>query len=148
MLNELFHEAVPVILKEDDLNSMMVSVENRSPYLDRRLAEFMFSVPSEHLIRDGYPKYLLRAAVDGLVPDSVRLDKRKRGFNASIESLVDRHDPETRSRLLDRSPIFELVRHQALERFLDRNMTDSSFSKFLFSFISAKTFLDRYARAT
>jgi asparagine synthase (glutamine-hydrolysing) len=145
MLNELFHECVPVILHEDDLNSMMVSVENRSPYLDRRLAEFLFNVPGEHLIRDGFAKYLLRRAVAGLVPDQVRLDKQKRGFNASIDSLIDRRDPATRERLLDRSPVFELVRRAEVERFLDRDMSDNSFSKFLFSFVSAKTFLDQHA---
>ncbi len=145
MMNELFHECVPVILHEDDLNSMMVSIENRSPYLDRALVEFLFRVPAEHLIKDGYVKFLLRAAVDGLVPEQVRLDKRKRGFNASIDSLVDRTDPDTRARLLDRSPIFELVRRDAVERFLDADMTDNSFSKFLFSFVSAKTFMDQHA---
>ena len=40
MLNELFHEAVPVILHEDDLNAMYFSIENRSPFLDRELFEF------------------------------------------------------------------------------------------------------------
>ena len=35
MLNELFPEAVPVILHEDDLNAMYFSIENRSPFLDR-----------------------------------------------------------------------------------------------------------------
>ena len=30
MLNELFHESVPVIY-EDDMNSLMHSIENRSP---------------------------------------------------------------------------------------------------------------------
>ena len=40
MLNELFHEVVPVILKHDDLNSMFYSIENRSPYLDRDLIDY------------------------------------------------------------------------------------------------------------
>ncbi len=145
MLNELFHECVPVILQEDDLNSMMVSIENRSPYLDRGLTEFLFRVPAEHLIKDGYAKFLLRSAVEGLVPESVRLDKRKRGFNASIDSLIDRKDPETRAHLLDDSSIFDLVRRDAVEQFLDADMTDNSFSKFLFSFVSAKTFMDQHA---
>ena len=39
MLNELFHEATPVILHEDDLNAMYFSIENRSPFLDRDLFE-------------------------------------------------------------------------------------------------------------
>ena len=46
MLNELFHEVVPVILKHDDLNSMYFSIENRSPYLDRDLLDFFSNYPS------------------------------------------------------------------------------------------------------
>jgi len=142
MQNELFHEVVPVLLNEDDLNSMRVSVENRSPFLDRPLAEFLSTVPSSLLIKDGFQKWLLRAAGEGLVPDSVRLDKTKRGFNASIESLLDVNDDATRERLLERSPIFDIVRREALEDFLSSDLTDNSFSKFLFSFLSAKMFLE------
>ncbi len=146
MMNELFEEAVPVLLQEDDRNSMRYSIENRSPFLDRNLVEFLFTVPSRHLIRDGYAKWLLRAGGDGLVPDAVRLDKRKRGFNAAIDSVVDRDDPETRERLLSEGPIFDLVRRDAVEGFLNGNMASNSFSKFLFSFISAKLFLEHHRR--
>jgi|TARA_R110001592_G_scaffold348697_1_gene643057 asparagine synthase (glutamine-hydrolysing) len=142
MMNELFAEVVPVILHEDDSNSMRYSVENRSPYLDRHLAEFLYSVPSEYLIGDGFAKLLLRRSGEGLVPDAVRMDKRKRGFNASINSLVDRHDPATRERLLADGPIFDMVDRDKFARFLDQDMTTNSFSKFLFSFISARIFLD------
>ncbi len=145
MLNELFHEVVPVLLAEDDLNSMRVSVENRSPFLDRSLAEFLYSVPSALLIKDGFQKWLLRAAGEGLVPDSVRLDKTKRGFNASIESLLDVSDPATREHLLAPSPIFDVVRRDSVETFLTGNLNDNSFSKFLFSFASAKMFLEAEA---
>jgi len=144
MKNELFRETVPVILHEDDRNSMRYSVENRSPYLDRNLAEFMFSVPGEHLIKDGYAKYLLRASGEGVVADSVRLDKRKRGFNAPIDSLVDRSDPDTREQLLSDGPIFDIVKREAIERFIDGSMADNSFSKNLFSFISSKLFLEHH----
>ena len=54
MMNELFAESIPVLLHEDDGNSMRWSVENRSPFLDRNLAEFLYSVPSEYLIGDGF----------------------------------------------------------------------------------------------
>ena len=56
MLNELFHEIVPVILHEDDLNAMYFSVENRSPFLDRQLFETAFSIPEKHLIKNGVKK--------------------------------------------------------------------------------------------
>ena len=142
MLNEIRHETVPVILREDDLNSMRYSVENRSPYLDRELAKFLFSVPSEHLIHEGRPKWLLRAAAEGFVPDSVRLDRRKKGFNASILSLLNRDDPATAERLLAPGPIFDYVKREAIESFLSRDMTANSLSKFMFSFVSTKLFLE------
>ena len=142
MLNELRHESVPALLREDDLDSMRHSVENRSPYLDRELARFLFTVPAEHLIHGGLPKWLLRAAGAGVVPDTVRLGRRKRGFNASIESVLDRNDRTTRERLLAPGPIFDIVDRDTFTRFLDHDMTDNSFSKFLFAFVSAKLFLE------
>ncbi len=146
MLNELLEEIVPVILEEDDRNSMLYSVENRSPYLDRGLADFLSTVPSEHLIHGGFAKWLLRQAGEGLVPDQVRLDKQKRGFNVSvvsvIESVNETDDSKTRERLLADGPIFELVDRERMASFLDQDMTRESYSKFLFSFISAKMFLD------
>ena len=96
MLNELFHEATPVILHEDDLNSMRYSIENRSPYLDTGLFNFASSIPPRHLIRNGFGKYVLREAVAGILNDTVRLDRRKRGFNASINSMVDFKDGAVR----------------------------------------------------
>ena len=59
MMNELFHEVVPVILKHDDLNSMYFSVENRSPYLDRDLYEFTLTIPPHLLIANGFQKKIL-----------------------------------------------------------------------------------------
>ena len=148
MLNEINHETIPVILREDDLNSMFYSVENRSPYLDKNLAEFLFTIPSEHLIHNGYPKYLLRSAAEDYVCKTVLWDKRKRGFNAPIDSLIDRTDKETRERLLSDSPIFDLVKRNAIEGFLKEDLNENSFSKNLFSFISVKLFLEHHREWT
>ena len=142
MLNELKHETIPVILHEDDRNSMFYSVENRSPYLDRNLAEFLFTVPSRHLVKDGFAKYLLRSAGTGYVSETVLWDKRKKGFNAPIDSLINRKDPQTKDRLLCPSPIFDIVKKEKIERFLHQDMKDNSLSKNLFSFVSVKLFLE------
>ena len=144
MLNELKHETIPVILHEDDRNSMFYSVENRSPYLDRNLAEFLFTVPSRHLIKDGFAKYLLRSAGTGYVSETVLWDKRKKGFNAPIDSLINRKDPQTKDRLLCQSPIFDIVKKEKIERFLQQDMKDNSLSKNLFSFASVKLFLEHH----
>lgn len=142
MLNELNHEIVPVILKEDDSNSMKWSIENRSPYLDSSLIDFLYSVPNEFLVNDGYLKWLLRSAGEGYYPDSVRLSKEKKGFNASINSLVDFNDREAIDNILSDSLIYDFVDRNKIEKFLKSDMDSNSFSKFMFSFISTKLFID------
>jgi asparagine synthase (glutamine-hydrolysing) len=143
MANELMHEVIPVLLHEDDLNSMYWSVENRSPYLDCELVEFAYSIPSEHLIQDGYAKWPLRAAVEGMLPNQIRLDKQKRGFNGSITTLVDFSDARTRERLFAPGPIFDIIDREAMIRFVGQSdLSDSTISKFLFSFATTRAFLD------
>lgn len=145
MLNELFHEAVPVILHEDDLNAMYYSIENRSPFLDRPLFELSTAIPTRHLVRNGYAKAVLRDAMRGIVPDRILDNRRKVGFNAPIAALLDTRDPETRAALLADGPIFELVRRDAVEALLDKELLPNSESKFLFNFVNSKLFLEEFA---
>jgi asparagine synthase (glutamine-hydrolysing) len=142
MLNELFHECVPVILHEDDLNAMSYSIENRSPFLDRRLVELANAIPTRHLVRNGYAKAVLREAMRGIVPDVVIDNHRKVGFNAPIEDLLPLDDPSCREELLEDSPIYDLVRRDAMADLLDKRGLSNSRSKFLFNVISAKMFLE------
>lgn len=146
MLNELFHEATPVILHEDDLNSMRYSIENRSPYLDTALFDFACSIPPRHLIRHGFGKYVLREAVSGILNDQVRLDRRKKGFNASINSMIDFSDAGVRDYLLEPSAaVFELVDRRRVVELFDTFPVPNHLSKFLFSFINARLFLEHFA---
>src|SRR5262249_7106671 len=99
MMNEMFHESVRVILHEDDLNAMYFSIENRSPFLDRKLFELCYRIPTAHLIRDGYNKVILRDAVRDIAPDVVINERRKIGFNAPVESFIDLSDRQVRGEL-------------------------------------------------
>ena len=144
MMNELFYEATPVILHEDDLNSMFYSIENRSPYLDSRLFEFAYSIPDKFLIQGGFGKYILRESMKGILNDTVRLDRRKKGFNASINSLFDFSEKETREYFLESgSPIFEYLDREKVSNLLDVRPAPNHCSKFLFSFINTKIFLEQ-----
>jgi asparagine synthase (glutamine-hydrolysing) len=142
MLNELFHESVPVILHEEDLNAMYFSVENRSPFLDRGLFEFCSRIPTRHLIRDALGKSVLRDAVRDFVPGPVLENRRKVGFNVPILSLLDVRNPEIRSALLEPSAIFDFLRRESIEALLERSELPNSESKFLFYFLSVKMFLE------
>jgi asparagine synthase (glutamine-hydrolysing) len=145
MLNELARETVPVMLHDDDLASMRWSVENRAPYLDRDLAECLFTIPSEHLIGDGLPKILLRRAGKGIVPDAILDNPRKQGINAPVTSFVDFADPGVRERLLSDSPFFDIVDRDRFETLLSSEIARNSDSKFLFALLAARMFLDHHA---
>lgn len=143
MLNELFHEATPVILHEDDLNSMCYSIENRSPYLDSRLVSFAYSIPARHLIREGHGKYVLRESMKGILNDQVRMDRRKKGFNASINSVIDLKDPEIRDYLLDpNSPLAGILDLDKVAPLFDLDPAPNHYSKFLFNLVNTRIFLD------
>jgi asparagine synthase (glutamine-hydrolysing) len=145
MLNELFYEATPVILHEDDLNSMCYSVENRSPFLDSSLQKFAYSIPARHLIRDGYGKFVLRQSLKGILNEKVRLDRRKKGFNASINSMINFQDPNTQAYLLDpKAEIFHYLDRNKIKQLFDLFPIPNHFSKFLFNFINARIFLEIY----
>ena len=145
MLNELFHEATPVILHEDDLNAMYFSVENRSPFLDRHLMEFCNSIPTRHLIRDGRAKSVLRDALAGIGPDEVMQNRRKVGFNAPIYSFLDVHNPEVRRELLRDSPVFDMISRDKISSLLDKADLPNSESKFVFYFLNCKLFLEEFS---
>ena len=142
MLNELFAEAVPVILHEDDLNAMSFSIENRSPFLDRELFEFALTIPTAHLVRDGRAKAVLREAMRGIAPDAVLDNRRKVGFNAPLMDLLDPSDPAVRAELLADSPIWEVVNRDRVAALLDLPELPNSRSKFLFSVLGSKLFLE------
>jgi len=140
-MNEMFHEVVRVILHEDDLNSMFYSLENRSPFLDKDLFEFVNTIPSKYLIKNGYAKNLLRSSMKGILNNKVRLDREKKGFNASINSIIDFNNKEHIDYILDDSKIFELVKKDKIEKLLKAKEYSNSFKKFLFNFINSKIFI-------
>ena len=142
MLNELFNEVVPVILKHDDLNSMYYSIENRSPYLDRDLLEYSLTIPPNLLIDDGFQKKILRDSAKNILVDDIRLDRQKRGFNASISSLLDFSDKSVVDNIFDKnSNVNEYVNLEKLKKDIDFKNIPNHISKFIFSIISTNIFL-------
>lgn len=145
MLNEMFHETVPVILHEEDLNAMYFSIENRSPFLDRELFEFSQRIPPRHLVQDARAKAVLRDAMRGVVPQAVLDNRCKVGFNAPIEALLDLSNPAVRREVLADSPVFEMVRRECIAALCEKRNLPNSESKFLFYFLNAKMFLEEFA---
>src|SRR6185503_220472 len=71
---------LPTNLRDFDRLSMAHGVEVRSPFMDWRLACFLFSLPSSTKIGSGFTKRILRDALKGILPESIRTRTRKLGF--------------------------------------------------------------------
>jgi asparagine synthase (glutamine-hydrolysing) len=65
------------LLRYADRNSMAHSREVRLPFLDHKIAEFLFSLPSSYKIHQGWTKYPLRKGFENLLPKEIawRVDK-------------------------------------------------------------------------
>jgi len=79
-------------LRIDSQNSMSVPLELRTPYLDYRVVEFAFSLPVELLIRDGWMKWLLRKAMEDVLPSEVVWRRKKGGFPFPLGPWLVRHE--------------------------------------------------------
>lgn len=72
---------LPKLLRYEDRNSMVHSIESRVPFLNIRLATFIYSLPESYLIdRNGTTKAVFREAMRGIVPDIILDRKDKIGF--------------------------------------------------------------------
>jgi len=75
------------------------------PLLDRRVIEFALSVPPHLFLRNGWKRWLFRAAAEGILPDAVRWHKHKidpAAFEQSARLFEAARQP-LRTQLLERS---------------------------------------------
>ena len=63
-------------------NGAAYGLEVRDPTMDKRLIEFCLAIPDEQYRGQGYDRWLIRRAMAGLLPDAVRLNRR-RGLQAA-----------------------------------------------------------------
>ncbi|MBS1652574.1 MAG: asparagine synthase (glutamine-hydrolyzing) [Bacteroidetes bacterium] len=71
------HCGLKELLRYADRNSMAHSREVRLPFLSHKLVEFIFSLPDEYKLNNGWTKFILRKAMDNILPNSIcwRVDK-------------------------------------------------------------------------
>ena len=65
------------LLRYADRNAMAHSREVRLPFLSHHLVDYVFSLPDNMKLRNGYTKYILRKSMESILPKSItwRIDK-------------------------------------------------------------------------
>ena len=73
------------LLRFCDRNSMAFSIEVRLPFLYHDLVEFVFSLPSEYKIHEGWSKFILRKSSESVLPKEITWRVDKMGYQAPQE---------------------------------------------------------------
>jgi asparagine synthase (glutamine-hydrolysing) len=73
-------------MKQDQM-SMATSIESRVPFLDHEFVEFSTRVPDHMKLRNGEGKYIVKKAIEGLVPHEI-IYRKKMGFPTPLRQWL------------------------------------------------------------
>lgn len=105
-----------------DREEMAHSIEARLPFLDHKLYDVAKAIPVDLKMRNGMEKAVLRDAAQGILPDDVRL-RRKRGFMMTSDPIdffgadrkvLDRLRPYLSQHAFDRAQVFSYRAYLAI----------------------------------
>jgi asparagine synthase (glutamine-hydrolysing) len=97
-VDDLLLDTLPTLLRLEDRSSMAFSLEARVPLLDHKVVEYGLSLPDDLKVHNGWSKYAVRQAMQGVLPECVRLRKSKLGFAAPDRAWPSR---ELRSQITE-----------------------------------------------
>jgi asparagine synthase (glutamine-hydrolysing) len=89
LYEDFFLYSLPTFLCDFDRASMFNHVEVRMPFMDYRLVEYCFSLPTESKLGGGYTKRILRDAMKGIVPEEILTRTFKVGIAAPFQHWLN-----------------------------------------------------------
>jgi asparagine synthase (glutamine-hydrolysing) len=132
-----------------DRMSMAVGVEARVPFLDFDLVRLMNSIPAALKIRRGEGKYVLKKAMEGLLPRQI-IYRQKAGFGLPIRAWMSRSIPLLDHYLdekrIDSQGIFKPT---AIRRLLDaQRQGRADYANTIFTLLCQQVWLDSGSTST
>lgn len=108
------------LLNRTDRMSMRNSLEVRVPFADIRLVEYAFNMPSEILLYKGREKGLLRASMEGILPNEI-IYRKKSPYPKTHNPIYTDIVCKELTSILDKksSPIHEVIDEDVVRRIID-----------------------------
>ncbi len=110
-------------LRFTDRMAMLNNIELRRPFLQSELVTFLFSLPADMKIHNGFMKYNLKQMMHGRIPENIIWSKKPQLQKAGI-------NPIKNSNLMEEF-IFECKKNLVNNRILKPNVLDKSHPKIL-----------------
>lgn len=148
MWDSLVRTIIPAALHSLDRNATAHGVEIRTPYLDHRLVEYVYQLPSWLKIDGSRMKAVLRDSMVGILPESIR-DRRsdQKGYHTPISEWIrERHTEWARDLVLsERTRQRELTDQDGVERLMREHLDQQADHGLrLFGLMTLELFLRRY----
>lgn len=87
LFSHLFSRDLPHILRQEDRTSMSQSIENRAPFVDHKIIEYIFSLNPEVFMQNGISKFILKDIMSNQIKD-YQLNKIKVGRPGHSKNLI------------------------------------------------------------
>ncbi len=92
-------------------------------------------------MNNAYSKNILREAMQGILHDDIRLERKKIGFNSNIKSITNLNGKILSEFLSESNYIREIIDLKKIKKIDFSKEISNNLSKFLFSLINVKLFL-------
>jgi len=108
-----------LLLTKADRTSMMHSMEVRSPFLDHRLAEYVYNLPIEYKMDKKSGKIILKDILSEIMPKEF-VYRRKQGFGAPIAAWLKtkRMQEFVHEKLGNNARIYEFLKKSEVQRYI------------------------------
>jgi len=123
--NEFRLRLPELLLMRVDKITMTSSLEARVPFLDHKLVEFSMDIPQNWKVKNNEPKYLLKKAVEDLLPHDL-IYRKKQGFGAPMSQWLRGNFGKTTRDVILGSRLFEqgYFKRAQIERMIEAHRSN------------------------
>lgn len=120
---ELTSGLIPFTFESVDRAAAAFAIEPRFPFFDKRLVEFCLALPTDQKIRRGWTRWVLRNAMDGILPEAIQWRGDKSDLSPNFRRALIHHEGDRLAELFEKDPA-------GLGNFVDLATLRSAFERY------------------
>ena len=104
--------------------ALAYGVIKRDPTRDKRVIEYLMTLPSNMFVKDGIERYLIRKSMEGRLPDSIRMNINRRGLQAA--DYMQRLEPYLQN---IKEEIIQALNSNEIQKYIDIDKIKANMDK-------------------